>query len=378
MSNELITLEQASTVIDRIVLECVPLAGMQMTTFSDTLKLAEGIKTLRQIFQTPGVKATVEAMQDTKLGFLTDRDAKAIARAKRDLKELRPYTYAEVAECCIEGMLKGYRITNNEFNIISSGFYAAKNGKYRKIVEHPDIAEFDYTTTSPAYEPDGKWAKVKCFASWRQKGKRRSVGLSDQAKGKEDTLIFRIRVNAMMGEDAIIGKALSKLFGRVLSRIDGRVLPESTDLEFGEGEVIEGQIVNGSSSTDDLTAKIQAQGKEAAPGPEAPQEIPTSPKRGGRPAGSKNKPREPEPQVDPPEVAPAEEGPQPQDEPISAEEATWLLDAQGYKDALTKENWAKILTLFGQRGKDFPALKLAEERAKFLEMCQSNLDRQNG
>jgi len=237
----LMTLEQASMEIDKIVLECAPFAGIQMTTFSDTLKLADGIRSLRDIFlHHPGIKTTIEAMKDTELGFLTDRSPSAVARAQNTEKKIYPYKYEEVAECCINAMLKGYRLTNNEFNVIAGKFYPAKNGKYRKIIEHEDVTDFKFTTTSPAYEPDFKHAKVKCFASWKQKGKKMSLGLSDQTKGEEDTLIFRIKVNSGMGEDAVVGKALSKLFSRVLTRIDGRVMPESTDIEPGElGEALD-------------------------------------------------------------------------------------------------------------------------------------------
>lgn len=433
MANELMTLEQASREIDKIVLECVPLAGMQMTTFSDTLKLAEGIKTLRQVFLNhPGIKEIVTAMQDTKLGFLTDRSPSAVARSQGE-KKLTPYTYSEVAECCIEAMLKGFRITNNEFNIISKAFYPAKNGKYRKIMEHPDVAEFDFTNTSPAYEQDFKYAKVKCFASWKQKGKRRTIGLSDPTKGKEDTLIFRIRVNAGMGEDAVIGKALSKLFGRVLSRIEGRVLPESTDIEFGEGEVIEAQVVNGSGSTGDLTYKIKAQGKESAPGPEKPPEPPpnqdvgaTSPPDvtketettnpsvfrdewvGLRTAGystyvHKNRKRIEEYGENYPDLlqemkdkwAKLYKEPWPFVEQVKAQAQATLLDTDKapldeatenfmaeiirYHDVLVDKSWSLITDLFGMKGKDIKELANLhiDHRPRFLDQCKRALDKQS-
>jgi len=238
----IITLEEASREIDNIVEKCGPLALEQAQNFSAALGLAEGVKSLRQIFLThPGIKETVESMQDTRLGFLTDRSPKAIARAKRDSKTLVPYSYEEVAECCIEAMLKGYRITNNEFNIIASGFYPAKNGKYRKIIEYPGVSDFRPATTSP--QPDGdRYAKVQCWASWKKEGARVSIGFADPEKEVQDTLVFKIRVNRAMGEDAIVGKALSKLFSRVLMRIEGKILPESSDLEFGVGEVVDAEF----------------------------------------------------------------------------------------------------------------------------------------
>ena len=234
-STALVTLEQASAEIDKIVEESIPFAVATSANFSASLKLAEAVGTLREIFHKhPGIKKTVEAMKDTKLGFLTDKSPKAMAYAKSQGKTVVPYTYEEITECCIEAMLNGYRITNNEFNVIAGGFYAAKNGKYRKIVDNPDVTDFKFTTTSPMYSPDGKSAKVQCFASWMQKSQLVTLGTSDKDKGKEDTLVFTVRVNSAMGEDAVVGKAISKLFSRVLMRLSGKIMSEATDVEFAE------------------------------------------------------------------------------------------------------------------------------------------------
>ncbi len=240
MANELLTLEQASGEIDKVIAECAPLCLQTQETFTATLRVADGVKKLRQLFLShAGIKDTVLAMKDTRLGFLTDRSEKAVAAARNGNKPLVPYSYNEIAECCVEAMLKGYRITNNEFNIIAGNFYPAKNGKYRKIIEYPGVANFQYTTTPPQYDPDGKYAKVQGFASWAKDGVRQVLGHSDAEKGVQDTQTFKIRVNAYMGEDAVIGKAQSKLFSRVLERLTGRVEAETTDVEFGEGPVVE-------------------------------------------------------------------------------------------------------------------------------------------
>lgn len=236
--HEIAKMEDVSREIDTIVSDCIPFANSELTTFSATLALAQGVKRLREIFLTnPDIKELIIAMKDNRLGFLTDRSQKAIAAAKEKRKELTPYSYEEITECCIEAMLKGYRITNNEFNIIAGGFYAAKSGKYRKIVEYPGITDFQHTETSPVMD-GAQYAKVKVYASWKKNRKRMTLGISNPEKGIEDTQIYKIKVNAYMGEDAIIGKAQSKLFTRVLERIQGRVMPEVTDLEL-EDDVID-------------------------------------------------------------------------------------------------------------------------------------------
>lgn len=246
--------------IDEIINDCLPVATQESQNFVQALTLANGIKALRHIFlMDENIKETVEAMQNTPLGFMTDRTDLAIWQSQQpgSKKELKPYRYEEVAEVCIEAMLQGYRITNNEFNMLVGRFYPAKNGKFRRIQEAEGVTDFQFTTTSPAYEPaqgGTQYAKVQAFASWKKDGQLATLGSST---GTEDKLIFKIRVNRMMGEDAIIGKALSKLFSRVLMRLEGKIMPEGTDIS--DEDVVEGEVATGSAS--DLADKIK-NGKE--------------------------------------------------------------------------------------------------------------------
>lgn len=235
MTKAVATIEAVGNKIDTIVERCLPITSKQLQGFNEALTLASGIKAMREIFlQNQDIKSNIEAMANTPLGFMTDRSPEVIRTSKK-ANPPKPYTYNEIAECCIEAMLQGYRITGNEFNIISSRFYPAKNGKYRKIIENESISNFFFTTTSPAFTTEprvnyGKTdqvsvAKVQCFASWVQNGVKVKIGYD------EDKLVFKIKVNAFMGDDGIIGKALSKLFSRVLMRIEGRILPEATDID---------------------------------------------------------------------------------------------------------------------------------------------------
>lgn len=242
--------------IDEIIKECLPVAAQESQNFAQALVLAGGVKELRQIILTDkNIRNTVESMQNTHLGFMTDRTDLAIWKSKQGSgKELKPYRYEEVAEVCIEAMLSGYRITNNEFNMIAGRFYAAKNGKFRRIQEAEGVTDFQFTTTSPAYEAERggvQYAKVQAFASWKKDGVLTTLGSST---GAEDKLVFKIRVNKFMGEDAIVGKALSKLFSRVLLRLEGKITPESTD-------VSEGDVVDAEWEAPDLTENLK-NGKE--------------------------------------------------------------------------------------------------------------------
>lgn len=237
MTKAVATTEEVGTQIDSIVEKCLPITSKQTQGFNEALVLAEGIKSMRDLFlNNEGIKANVEAMANTSLGFMTDRSPDIINAAKmKNKKAPVPYTYEQIAESCIEAMLQGYRITGNEFNIISGRFYPAKNGKYRKIIENDTVSNFFFTTTSPIFSTEQRMnynkvdnvqvAKVQCFATWTQDGANVRLGYDD------DKLVFKIKANAFMGDDGIVGKALSKLFSRVLMRIEGCILPEATDID---------------------------------------------------------------------------------------------------------------------------------------------------
>ena len=248
--------------IDKIVNECLPVAARENQNFVQALTLANGIKALRQIFLTdPNIKETVQSMQDTHLGFMTDRSSLAIWKAKQSGKELKPYRYEEVVEVVVEGLLNGYRISGEEFYMLVNRFYAGKNGKFRMIQKIKGVTDFQFTTTTPLYEKEQggiQYAKVQAYASWKKDGQLATLGSSTEA---EDKLIFKIRVNKQMGEDAIVGKALSKLFSRVLMRLEGKIMPEATDVS--DEDIIEGEIETGPAS--DLADKIKENEKQEPP-----------------------------------------------------------------------------------------------------------------
>lgn len=246
--------------IDSIINDCLPITQEQKNDFYSAFQLANGIKNLRQIFNSPQIQELIEAMKGSPLGFLTDEGG------YRNIS----YNYNQIKEACIEALLQGYRLTGNEFNIISGRFYPAKNGKYRKIVENKNVTDFNYTTTTATIEAETRYdkigkpiimqfAKVQCFASWNQGGQ--AVKLGD-SKDSEDKCVFKIRVNQGMMDDAIIGKALSKLFSRVLTRIENKVTSE-TDL--GDSSmIIEGVTVSPISDSQSTGSPLQERLKNNA------------------------------------------------------------------------------------------------------------------
>lgn len=251
MTKALQKMEDVSNEIDKIVKDCVPITSSLVPEFSKTLTLAQGVNTLREIFRTnKEIKETVQAMQNTPLGFMTDRTPAALRKAEENGKPKKPYSYDQISEACVEAMLNGYRITGNEFNVIAGRFYAAKAGKYRKIVEDPRVTDFKFAVAPP--EIAGTTAKVRCFASWKIDGQPFSIGHNTGGNGVEDRVTFNVKVNSFMGDDAVIGKAQSKLFSRVLQYLTRRIQPEATDVT--EADVID---VKPETKSADLNARLK-------------------------------------------------------------------------------------------------------------------------
>ena len=78
------------------------------------------------------VMAPVMALQGNAVGFLTDKD------------KAGGYDVATVRDSVVTAMLLGFRLTGNEFNIISGRFYAAVNGcdrKFNELCAEPPVHE---------------------------------------------------------------------------------------------------------------------------------------------------------------------------------------------------------------------------------------------
>lgn len=189
-------------------------------SFEKEIQLASAMRDLRELL-TPEVMAPIMSLMNSPLGFVTDRDP---ARPTRD-GEVKPYSVEVVRDCVIESKLRGFHTIGNEFNIIAGRFYAAKNGFRRKLTDgksFPGLRDFRDSYDVPRLMGD-KGAIVKCRASWTMNGKPETFEAE-----------FAIRVNSMMGADAITGKAERKLCKRVHDLIAGTNTPEG---EAGEDDL---------------------------------------------------------------------------------------------------------------------------------------------
>jgi len=262
IKNSLADLTPVITQIDKVIDECLPIACAKDQKIGEALILAEGVRQLREIFYSnEKIKKSIQAMANTKLGFMTDRSPKILASDNK----LKPYTYEEIAEVCIEALMKGYRLTGNEFNMIAHNMYPAKDGKFRFIMETKGLTDFEFGTSVPELKMekrkeykeivDVQYAEVRCMATWKMNGEPKSIGLDEK-----NPLIFKIKRNAYMGDDAIIGKALSKLFSRVLLMARSMIIPESTDIDANEAS----DVIDIKSESDLVNEQLKAAKEEPA------------------------------------------------------------------------------------------------------------------
>lgn len=195
------------------------LAG-QLTTsssggqFARALATANAVATLRDLL-TKEVMANVMQLQNTALGFLTDR---------RDA----PYSVDIVRDCLIEAVLNGVSPIGNEFNIISSRCYITKNGMRRKL---SNIEGLSYTITPGIPKLAEKGAVVIMAIDWTYAGKT-----------EHKDLTIAVRVNAGMGTDAIIGKATRKASAWLYDAVTGTSVNEG-DVSDGDAIPVEAKPV---------------------------------------------------------------------------------------------------------------------------------------
>jgi hypothetical protein len=234
--------------IDNILSECQPIMKGEVSGMANSLILAKGIFQLKAIlYENENLKKTIQYMQDSKVGFMTDRSPAIIEAAKRRGKAIVPYTYNEIADCVLYALLFGYNLYGKEFYVIAGNFYASQFGKYRHIMENRNISDFHYANSPPIFKTENRaakeknvivpYAEVECFASWYRQGKKFYLGNHPDNKDK-DPLVFKIKVDAFTGDDGVVGKALSKLFTRVLNRLSCNYI-EQPVLDPPEPEEIE-------------------------------------------------------------------------------------------------------------------------------------------
>ena len=133
--------------------------------FERALTIAAGMQQIEAAISNEMMMAVMPLM-NSKLGFLTDRDP---SRQRKVATRSRPTRSATVRRCLIESLFHGLYPVGNEWNIIASGFYAAKNGLRRKIDEFPASKAFAKHWACPSIVPVTPRSRSRPSGSWEAK-----------------------------------------------------------------------------------------------------------------------------------------------------------------------------------------------------------------
>lgn len=159
------------------------------------------------------------SLQGTAIGFMSDKE----------------YPPEDLRDPIIEALFRGFRLTGNEFNVISRRFYAAKAGLERKVKTFAGLTDFE--DAYDLQEVTGGTAKIMATATWKMDGvPGRLVRQKESINNQPFDNRIVVRVNNGMGHDAIIGKAKRKMFAAIYDHLTGseHSIPEG---EVGDAEI---------------------------------------------------------------------------------------------------------------------------------------------
>jgi len=197
-------------------------ACMSTGNVAAALEVAGAIEDLRQLFDRPDIQSRIVALQDTAIGFRTDRDPKVFNKKLDGGKGgyNQPYPYVVVKDCAIEATLRGLQLVGNQINIISQRCYVTREGFEYLIKRRKEITNFVPIVGIPQMRERG--CLVECEASWDNAGTKQGIKVT-----------IPVKADDYGTADQYIGKATRKLLKRCYEIMTGNVLPEG-DAEDAE------------------------------------------------------------------------------------------------------------------------------------------------
>lgn len=192
------------------------------------LQVAESMESLRRLFDEPAIQARITALQDTAIGFRTDRDPKQKRRGTQEYNTA--YSYNVVKDCAIEAGLRGLQLVGNQWNIISGRTYCTKEGFEFLIKGLKHVTDFKVNLGVPANKPGG--VIIECDGSWNNAGQPQTLKSSIPVKSDDYS-----------SADQLLGKATRKFLKRCYEMMTGNVMPEGEAGEDGQIEAAQGRVL---------------------------------------------------------------------------------------------------------------------------------------
>lgn len=190
---------EATTALAKLLEHYHPTALAAVDDISRAFAVAEGVRAVREV-----VKVDIDKilpLQGSSLGFRTDKDKQG------------GYPKDVVIECVTEALLRGLRLTGNEWNIIGGRCYVAQAGCARLVGDYPGLTDLELAPSVPVMKDGG--AIVEYAAGWNLDGKPMTM-----------TRKIPVRVDQYTSMDSILGKAKRKMLAAIYERLTGSVLSE--------------------------------------------------------------------------------------------------------------------------------------------------------
>lgn len=128
--------------------------------FGEAFVMGWAIKRMRQLV-TDEMMTDIMLLQGTSLGFRTDKD--------RD----RGYPVNTVKDAMIEALLKGVKVTGNQFNIIANNCYITKEGYWQLVRDLEPLTELKLLIGVPRVmqvqeeSRRAPWCRARAHGRWR-------------------------------------------------------------------------------------------------------------------------------------------------------------------------------------------------------------------
>ena len=215
--------------IQKLDQEVVSIIGNQsLHGFEKAYMLADAVSRLESLL-TDEYMRPIMKLQGHKLGFRTDKDNEG------------GYGVTVVKRCLIEAVLTGVQPAGNQFNIIAGNCYITKEG-FGYLLKKVQMLNYDIVPELPRIKDNS--AAIVMKIGWTIGNNTRNT----------ENLDIPIRVNKMMGTDAIIGKATRKARAWLYNTISGC---EIADGDISDPNIVEDQKEQLRQTNSDTQSKIQ-------------------------------------------------------------------------------------------------------------------------
>ena len=148
MNTELAPLEKTIERMEAFTNNYTPMYINGLSILKQALAISTVKSHLAALMNQDFMEQVVLPLKDDDLGFLTD-EAQQIKRGGR------PYSINVIRNCAIGVILRGLRLTNNEFNIIRGRVYATQNGFAHLTYDFPGLSDLVVINDTPKTMPGG-------------------------------------------------------------------------------------------------------------------------------------------------------------------------------------------------------------------------------